>query len=162
MPKFNPEEYEEKSFEPVPAGNYPFEVVDAVEDTSKAGNEMIVMELAVDVGRENPLTMKYVNLVFHKNCYFVINAFCQSTGLTDKWDAGQLDAEDCFGVSGTVKIVPGPEKDDGRQFMEVDQFVTERYAEQPKSKQGKAKQHYEDVKQTANAGGFSPADDIPF
>ncbi|MCP4707483.1 MAG: DUF669 domain-containing protein, partial [Planctomycetes bacterium] len=58
--KFNSSQFDPETnngFEPIPEGDYNFEVVEATAAISKNGNEMIELELAVDVGRERPVTV---------------------------------------------------------------------------------------------------------
>ncbi len=44
---FNANDYEEKSFKPIPAGDYRVRIFDAIEKQSKSGNDMIEVTLEV-------------------------------------------------------------------------------------------------------------------
>ncbi len=44
---FNANDYEEKSFKPIPAGDHRVRIVDAIEKQSRAGNDMIEVTLEV-------------------------------------------------------------------------------------------------------------------
>lgn len=44
---FNANDYEEKSFKPIPAGDHRVRIFDAIEKTSKSGNDMIEVTLEV-------------------------------------------------------------------------------------------------------------------
>lgn len=86
----------------IPAGNYPFEVIGAEAKPSKAGNEMIEMEVRLFMpdgssrGLKDWLTEKMAFKLFH---------FCAYTGLSQKYEAGTLTSHDCVGRTGYAKIV---------------------------------------------------------
>ena len=91
MPQFNKDEYEERGPMQVPAGQYPFAVVEAKEAMSKAGNEMINLELQFDVGAEKPMTI-YDRLVFTKKALFRIKQFTdmgENSVVAIKFNSGQ-------------------------------------------------------------------------
>jgi hypothetical protein len=95
----------------IPNGDYPFEVLNAVNDKSKAGNDMIKLTLRVFVGETGRQLDDYLlesmpGKLFH---------FCSYTGLAQKYDAGTLTADDCLGKSGflTISTSKGKPKDDG-------------------------------------------------
>lgn len=95
----------------IPPGDYAFEVMDAINDKSRKGSDMITLTLGVFVGDTRRLLNDYLldsmpGKLFH---------FCQYTGLAEKYAAGTLTADDCLGKSGflTVTIQKGKPKGDG-------------------------------------------------
>lgn len=64
----------------VPAGDYPLRVIEATEDTSKGGNDMIKLKLRVlnRDGTEGPALFDY--LVFSDNSFWKIDQFLKSCG----------------------------------------------------------------------------------
>lgn len=160
MPEFDPNECEERQSMQVAEGDYQFEVVDARNDESNKGNEMIVMELAVEVGRDDPMKIPYVYLVFTAKALYQVKGFCGTTGLSDEWKNGSLDAEVCVGVSGKCHLILGePNQNTGKRYMEVQYYVEpEGFSEQPATTNDEAsKVHEETVKK-----GVDKTDDIPF
>ncbi len=83
------------------AGEYPFEVLAASEEISKAGNEMIRVKLAV-FGPNGQQAHVYDYLM--EKMAFKLRRFCETTGLLAKYEAGTLGELDCEGKKGTVKI----------------------------------------------------------
>lgn len=86
----------------IPAAIYPFEVIEAADKTSKAGNPMIELSLRIFLpdGRERVLKSWIM-----EKMQFQLFHFCAYTGLQTKYDAGTLAAADCVGRSGYAKIV---------------------------------------------------------
>jgi hypothetical protein len=85
----------------LPNGWYDFEVMHAEEKTSKAGNEMIALKLRVF----NPLGgEKHVYDYLLESNSIKMFDFCESVGLTDKYEAGTLSADDCIERAARVKI----------------------------------------------------------
>lgn len=132
MPHFNKENYQE--FTPIAEGDYPFTVTDAQTAFSQKGNEMINLTLSVEAGER---TVKiFDRLVFTDKALGFIKAFCEATGLTENWESGMLDPEDCVGVEGMVHLEMGEKRDDGKQYMEVGFYIPKnakpKFSEQPK------------------------------
>jgi len=95
----------------IPNGDYPFEIIDAANDKSKKGNDMIVVTLRVFVGDSSRQVTDYLlesmaGKLFH---------FCSYLGLAKQYQDGTLTAEDCLGKSGfcTIGTQKGKPKDDG-------------------------------------------------
>lgn len=86
-------------------GVYPFEVIAASEELSKAGNEMIRVKLAV-FGPNGQQTHVYDYLM--EKMAFKLRHFCEATGLLQKYEAGTLSEVDCEGKGGYVKIKIDP------------------------------------------------------
>lgn len=86
----------------LPKGEYDFEVA-AAEDTvsKKSGNEMIKLTLKVwgEDGKERAVTDYLLGAMEHK-----LYHFAHATGLGDLYEAGGLEAIDCEGRSGRVKL----------------------------------------------------------
>ena len=98
----------------IPNGDYPFEVIDAQNTKSKAGNDMIALTLRVFVGESSRQQMDWLlesmpGKLFH---------FCSYTGLAKQYQDGSLSAEDCLGKSGflTIGTQKGKKKDDSDEY----------------------------------------------
>lgn len=95
----------------IPNGDWPFEVLNAVNDKSRAGNDMIKLTLRVfvhDTARQidDYLLESMPGKLFH---------FCSYTGLAQQYQAGTLTADDCLGKQGflTISKSKGKPKNDG-------------------------------------------------
>jgi hypothetical protein len=91
----------------LPKGTYDFEVFRAEDKISKSGNEMIALGLKVfaDDGKT-----PFVNDFLLERMAFKLLHFCEVTGLTEKYESGNLTASDCVGCSGRVQIDIEPAK----------------------------------------------------
>lgn len=104
--KFNPmSEDELNRASLLEEGVYPFEVIAASDEISKAGNEMIKLKLAV-FGPNDQQAHIYDYLM--EKIAFKLRHFCEVTGLLAKYEAGSLSELDCEGKSGFVKIKVEP------------------------------------------------------
>ena len=86
----------------IPAGTYIYEVLEAIDDFSKTtGNEQIKLKLKIYMpdGKERML-YDYLTPAFE----FKLAHFCEANGLWEKYEAGDISADDCFGKSGECKI----------------------------------------------------------
>lgn len=92
----------------IPPGIYPFEVIDASDEVSQKGSDMIKLKLKVflDDGREKILFDYLLEAMEFKMAHFF-----DAVGLWDKYEAGEVTADDCFGRSGEVKIYIQKSKD---------------------------------------------------
>lgn len=92
----------------IPAGIYTFEVMEAIDGVSKAGNDQIKLKLRIFMpdGRERVL-FDYLT----PKMEFKIAQFCDMAGIYDKYAAGEFYADDCWGKSGECKIVIQKDKD---------------------------------------------------
>lgn len=88
-------------------GIYDFEVVAAEDAISKAGNEQIKLQLKVwtDNGRER-FVFDYLLAAME----FKVGHFAETTGLIKEYQAGTLEASDCYGKSGKCKIYTSKDK----------------------------------------------------
>jgi len=119
---------EEMLMEP---GVYDFTVVKAVDKQSKAGNDMIELNLQVFLADG---THRYQNdwLMGHSpQMLYKMNHFCQATGLMEKYNNGTLAAIDCQGVSGRVKIGTKSDEQYGPQNTVKDYIKPEEVAGAP-------------------------------
>jgi hypothetical protein len=91
----------------LPAGEYPFEVIDAQDTQSKAGNEMISLKLRV--WRPDGTTVQMRDWLLDAIEY-KLRHFCDTTGLLAVYGLGDLTADHCIGKTGTVKV--GVQDDD--------------------------------------------------
>lgn len=90
----------------LPKGEYDFEVIGAEDaksgpNSKVPGTEMIKLDLAVfsSTGRRF-----FVKGLLHPSMEVQLRHFCEGVGLMDKYEDGSLDADDCKGKSGRVKI----------------------------------------------------------
>jgi hypothetical protein len=82
-----------------PRGTYDFEVVNATDEVSKAGNEMIKLQLRVfDASGSTQMVWDYLLSSIAEKLMHAAEAF----GLTSQYDAGELDASDFEGKAGQV------------------------------------------------------------
>ena len=102
----------------LPDGIYPFEVVNATEKVSNAGNAKI--ELTLLVGPDN--VRVYDNITFTEASAWRITAFLQASGTFLKPNEEvSLEAEDCIGRKGQCSIVT--ETYNGRTRNRVDAYL---------------------------------------
>lgn len=94
-----------------PNGTYDFEIVSAEEATSKAGNDMIKLRVKIfnDAGQSQTLFDYLMESVAYK-----LRHACEACGLLESYEAGELNAEDFEGKSGTCKI--NVQKDKSGQY----------------------------------------------
>lgn len=106
--KFTPKTEKEIQEENLwPNGNYTFEIAKANNGVSKNNNDMIVLQLNVfteDGSRVQIVTDYLVEAVLYK-----LRHCADACGLLDKYEQGELNAEDFVGKSGTIKL--GIQKD---------------------------------------------------
>lgn len=90
-----------KSGDLIAPGIYNFEVMDALETQSKAGNDMLKLQLKVfmEDGRERIVFDYLLEALQYK-----LGHFAEVIGMVNKYNEGALSAEDCFGKSGQLKI----------------------------------------------------------
>jgi hypothetical protein len=85
----------------VEPGDYPVEVIDAIETVSKTGHEMIELKLKTSAG-----SYLYDFLVFIPNAFWKIDSFRAATGeaVTPDQDV-EIAADDLLGRTGTVRLI---------------------------------------------------------
>ena len=95
--RFTPNnESEEKRL--LDAGEYWFKIVKAEEAVSKSGNDMIKLTLAID----GQLITEY--LVYIDKMAWKVKAFCESVGMLQSWDEGEILASQLVGRQGMANI----------------------------------------------------------
>jgi len=147
--KFEPKSQEQIERENLlPEGTYDFEVLDAVDTTSKKGNEMIKVNLGLYQG--DAMTWKVFDYLL-PSMPAKLRHFCDTTGLLSKYEAGTLGAVDCKGRAGKVKIVIKPAEGKYGPQNQVDDYVC---------RQAKPLAHTEAPTATTAPAGVD--DDIPF
>lgn len=101
--RFNPSDGNEARYPLIPDGEYDFEVVEAAEAVSKAGNEMTKLTLKVwyDDGKTARV---WDYLVAGPKSTWKIKQFCEAVGLGDRYNTGEIQAIDFEGRQGRVKI----------------------------------------------------------
>jgi len=92
----------------LPQATYPFEVMQADEQTSKKGNAMIALKLTI-YGQEMSIPVyDYISDSFMAHR---LRHFCYSVGLTAAYESGKLTAIQCVGRQGYAAITI---EDDGK------------------------------------------------
>lgn len=91
----NEESEEKRLLEP---GEYRFKIVKAEEAVSKSGNDMIKLTLAID----GQLITEY--LVYLDKMAWKVKAFCESVGMLESWDDGEILASRLTHREGMAKI----------------------------------------------------------
>src|ERR1700739_2856565 len=89
-------------------GKYPFEVLEAAEGQSKAGNDMIEMKVAIYDGDKKRNVFDY--LVSMDSMAYKIRHFADAVGMLKDYEAGNLDADKLIGCSGECLVDIDPEK----------------------------------------------------
>ncbi len=106
----------------MPDGIYPFEVVAANDAVSKSGNEMIVLKLRII---DNGNVARTLTDYLLASMAFKLKHFACYNGLSDRYDADDLQAHHCLHVNGMVEISSDKEpkpKGDGT-FYPIKNFV---------------------------------------
>ena len=99
--RFEPKSSEELAMESLlPEGVYPFEVMQATDKISQAGNEMIELKLVVFGDGSTPHVFDYL---LEKLAY-KLRHFAETTGLLAAYEAGELTAEMCLNREGYCKL----------------------------------------------------------
>lgn len=103
--RFDPKTDEELSSGSVwPDGTYDFEVSNAEETTSKAGNDMVKLTIFIFNAAGARWTI-FDYLVGSPKAVFKVKQFAEAVGLRDAYDRGELDAVDMIGKTGQCKVV---------------------------------------------------------
>lgn len=89
------------SFKPIPKGEYDFEVLEASDETSKSGNDMIKINMAIWQG-DRVLCRVFDYLLPAMEAK--LRHACDACGLLDRYQSGNLQASDFMGRTGKVKI----------------------------------------------------------
>ncbi len=104
----------------LPDGIYDYEVVEAVDTTSKAGNEMIKLKLKVFAGEYSARTI--FEYLMEANAA-KLKQFCDSHGLQKAYESGDVRAGHFMDLAGKAKIVTEKGKngygDDNKVFAYI-------------------------------------------
>ena len=101
-------------------GIYPFSVLDAKEEVSRAGNDMIHLKLGVE--RPNG-TDQWVHDYIVATQPAKLKAFCAAVGLLADFERGEIDAHSIIGQSGKVKVRVEPAKGNYPEKNAVAEYV---------------------------------------
>jgi hypothetical protein len=102
--KFDPNAVTEKvksTFDPWQIGEYDFEVAEAEERQSKAGNDMIAVRLNVFNAEGGRCVVFFYIL---SNQVWKLKQFAEATGMLADFEAGEMSAELMVGRTGRVKL----------------------------------------------------------
>jgi len=101
--KFAPKTEEElRAAALAPAGEYDFEVLNAEAQTSKAGNQMIKVQIGLfQDGKIGHSVFDYLM----EKMGLKLRHFCAAVGLLSEYNAGALTADMCIGQMGRVKVI---------------------------------------------------------
>lgn len=106
--KFQPKtekELQERNL--IPEGYYNFEMVQVEEKLSQAGNPMISLKMKIiDANNRERFVFDRLMEAFSEK----LRAFCYATGLAEKYEQGELSADDCKFKSGRLHLVVSPER----------------------------------------------------
>lgn len=96
-------------------GIYKFQVSSAKDEISKSGNEMI--KLMLGVWDENG-SLHFIYDYLLEAMGQKLRNFCEVSGLIDKYEHGEIGAEDCVNRQGFVEIIvqEGKMKDNGDKY----------------------------------------------
>ena len=98
----------------LPKGEYDYQVIEALDQYSKSGNEMINLKLRFFHGENGTRVFRDYLLEAMPG---KLKHFCASHDLQSKYDAGTLCAEDCVGLTG--RAVVGIKKDKTGQYSDA-------------------------------------------
>lgn len=99
--KVTPKTEAEVSIQPLPAGIYDAEIGTAEDKVSNAGNEMIKVDVTVFDSKGNK---RFVYDYLMDALPYKIRHACAAMGLLDKYEAGQITADDFINKSCKVKL----------------------------------------------------------
>jgi hypothetical protein len=133
-----------------PAGEYGFEIIEAVEKISKSGNDMIKLKLKV-INNNNAFI--FVDDYLLENMAYKLRHCAEACGLLESYEKGELSANDMKDKTGTLKLKIS--KDKTGQYADKND-VQDYVVEKKQSAHDKAK-----------ADGFKPEpnplnDEIPW
>lgn len=102
-------------------GRYKFRVLQGREKRSGKGTDMMILKLALDVnGRDYQF---WCTLLFMPKMFWLVEHFCQATGMPEKIEEGRLMAQDCDGREGYLDIAHRTNKETGEVEDYVKDFV---------------------------------------
>jgi len=138
----------------LPKGWYPFTVNDAKEKVSKAGNEMIEVNLRIYRGEGYSFVRDF--LMDTEYGAAKLRHISDTFGVLDKYEAGGIDADDLTGKEGFCKITI--KEDKSGQYPDQNQIVD--YAREIPKKKGEEEKP--GASKEAAGNDEASEDDIPF
>ena len=103
-------------------GEYRFKVTKAEPQTSRAGNQMIVLQLLVK--DDKTTTTVFDHLVGTEKAFWKVKNFCKSVGISSVLvPDGKLDSADCVDRTGTVLLTIEPAEDGYPEKNVVDNYA---------------------------------------
>lgn len=101
-------------------GTYPFEILEAEDTQSKAGNDMLKLKLGIDDGNgsQHGIIDYLVEAVAFK-----LRHLADTVGLLKEYERGELKADMLVGRAGQCKIVVTPAKDNFAAKNSVRDYV---------------------------------------
>lgn len=99
----------------LPEGDYSFQVLNAADDISKKGNDMIVLDLCVFAPEGGERKVRDYLVPGTPWGVKKIHDFAHGVGLGGKYDSGEFTADDCLDRTGwcKVRVEKGKAKEDG-------------------------------------------------
>lgn len=85
----------------LPAGTYPFQVLEATDKQSKAGNDMIALKLGIE---DSNGSQRAVFDYLLEAMEYKLRHFAEAVGLLKAYEKGELHAEMLVGLSGECRI----------------------------------------------------------
>ena len=128
----------------LPAGEYSFQISGAEDTTSKAGNEMI--KLTLRVFKPDGKFLLVDDYLLEAVLYKILH-LCEATGLKDKYDAGQIAAQDFIGKTGMLKLGVQKSEQYGDK-NQVKDYIVDGKAEIPKDNLDKVIDGDDDMEDT--------------
>lgn len=101
-------EEEIKFLKLIPDGEYEFEVFDAIDETSKNGNEMIHVVLLVNKNEKKYYIHDY--LMDTADMAFKLRHFCDSIGIIEDFNSGNIESNKIKSKKGIAKIIINQDK----------------------------------------------------
>lgn len=101
--EFNPKSEDDLKVSLLKEGEYNFDVLSASDTVSKAMNPMIKICLGIYADGDTISARVYDFLLSAMEAK--LRHFCDTTGLLSVYESGSLQASDCIGRSGKVRIV---------------------------------------------------------
>jgi hypothetical protein len=109
-------------FEPWKAGTYDFTILDASDEVSSSGNEMIKLTIAI-YNAEGRTRKVFDYLVDSPKTQFKIRHFASAVGLTEQYEAGELDINEIVDRSGKLKLAIKPAQGDYPAGNQVSDYI---------------------------------------
>lgn len=108
---------EQDKFKPL-KGIFDFEVTDASDEVSTAGNDMIKIVIGVWRPDGSQVIIKDYLLAAMA---FKFKHFCEATGMLDRYEAGDVTASDCLGKTGKVELKI--KKVEDKEYSDVKDYI---------------------------------------